>query len=149
MISAVGKATIERPANAVIDFVLDLERYKQADTKIARVMASNIAGDTGEVRYAGRLHGIPGPAMVNVVTVDRPSRVDFRSKPGTWQHALLRFHGSFLLEGSGTTTTVTHREEFSFRVPLSWAVEPLIRKWLTTSMHDEMARMKVLLETPS
>jgi hypothetical protein len=91
VIAAEGTTTIDRPAGEIIDFVLDLNRYKQADTKITRVLASRFDGDTGEVRYAGRLRGIPGPAMVNVVSVDRPRRIDFRSNPGTWQHALLRF----------------------------------------------------------
>ena len=146
MIAAEGTTTIDRPAGEIIDFVLDLNRYKQADTKITRVLASRFDGDTGEVRYAGRLRGIPGPAMVNVVSVDRPGRIDFRSKPGTWQHALLRFHGSFVLEPSGTSARVTHREEFSFRAPLAWVIEPVLRGWLTSVMEDEMTTLKSLLE---
>jgi hypothetical protein len=147
MIAAEGTASIERPPDDIIDFVLDLERYMQADTKITRVLAADIDGSTGEVRYAGRVRGIPGPAMVNTVSVERPRRIDFRSKPGTWQHALLGFHGSFVLDANGDTTHVLHREEFSFRPPLKWLAEPLLRRWLDAAMEDEMVRMKSLLET--
>jgi Polyketide cyclase / dehydrase and lipid transport len=87
--------------------------------------------------------------MVNVVWVDRPRRIDFRSKSGTWQHAFLRFHGSFVLEPLGATTRVTHREEFSFRAPLGWVVEPMLRRWLAAAMNDEMTRLKDLLESDS
>lgn len=146
MIAVEGTTTIDRPADEIIDFVLDLDLYMQADTKITRVLASRIEGDSGEVRYAGRLRGIPSPAMVNVVSVDRPRRIDFRSKPGTWQHALLRFHGSFVLEPAGSATRVVHREEFSFRRPLKWVAGPLLSRWLGSAMEDEMRRLKRLLE---
>jgi hypothetical protein len=56
------------------------------------------------------------------------------------------FHGSFVLEPSGTSTRVTHREEFSFRAPLAWVMEPVLRGWLTSVMEDEMTTLKGLLE---
>jgi hypothetical protein len=52
----------------------------------------------------------------------------------------------FVLEADGAATRVTHREEFGFPVPLRWALEPLLRSWLESSMVEEMARLKDLLE---
>ena len=148
MIAVQGTVVVDCSPDAVIDFVTDLERYKQADTKITRVLASNIHGDAGEVRYSGQLHGIPSPPIVNVVAIDRPHRVDYRSKPGTWQQAMLHFHGSFVLEPSEQGTRVTHREEFVFPRPLGWIVDPLLRGWLAKEMDAEVARLKALLEPP-
>ena len=98
------------------------------------------------MRYAGKLRGIPGPAMVNVVAIDRPHRVDYRSKPGTWQHAMLHFHGSFILEPSENGIRVTHREEFVFPAGVRWIVDPLLRGSLAEEMAGEMARLKELIE---
>ena len=47
----------------IIDFVLDLERYRQADHKIGRVGAIERHGTTGTARFAGRLRGLPGPSL--------------------------------------------------------------------------------------
>jgi carbon monoxide dehydrogenase subunit G len=149
VIAVEGSTVVLCAPDAVIDFVTDLERYKQADTKITRVHSSNIRGDHGEVRYSGKLRGIPGPAMVNVVVIDRPRRVDYSSKRGTWQHTLMHFHGSFVLEPAAGGTRVVHREEFEFAPPLAWIVDPLLRSSLAKEMDGEIARLKELLEASS
>jgi hypothetical protein len=59
-----GRATrlVAATPTEVAAFVLDLERYRRADHKIARVR-SLVGDDTaGEVVFTGRLRGLPTPA---------------------------------------------------------------------------------------
>src|SRR5437016_5119168 len=62
MIVGEATATVAVPPSEVFEFVLDLNRYRQADRKIGRVGAIHRTGDTGTVRFSGRIKGLPGPA---------------------------------------------------------------------------------------
>ena len=62
MIVGEATTTVSVPPSEVFDFVLDLNRYRQADHKIGRVGAMHRTGDTGTVRFSGRIRGLPGPA---------------------------------------------------------------------------------------
>jgi len=147
MIAGEGTELIRRPAKDVYEFVLDLERYKQADLKIATVHSSTWDGDHGEVRYSGRFRGLVTPAVRQTVTVEPHRRIDVRSIPGTFAHSMSRFHGTFTLEDQGDgTTRVFHREELEFTPLLAWLVEPLLGDWLQRDTPEEMSRMKALLE---
>src|SRR5262249_51597283 len=146
-----GEATVDihRPAREVCDFVLDLERYKQADRKIGSVHSViwNAAGDEADIEYSGRFRGFDTPAVRQTLHVERDRRIDVRSKPGTLAHAVSRFHGIFTFEDLGDgVTRVFHREEIEFGPPLKWLMEPLLRAWLENDTPKEMQRMKALLE---
>lgn len=147
MIAGEGTALIRRPARAIYEFVLDLDRYKQADTKIGTVHSVTWDGDHGEIHYSGRFRGLPTPAVRQTITVAPYRRIDVRSIPGTPAHAMSRFHGLFTFDELGDgTTRVFHREELVFRGPLRWIVEPLLRDWLAADTAEEVRRMKTLLE---
>jgi hypothetical protein len=147
MIAGEGIELIRRPAKDICQFILDLEQYKRADLKIRRVHSVTWDGDRAEVRYSGRFRGLPTPAVRQVLTVQRYSRIDVRSKPGTLAHALGLFHGVFTFEElHDGTTRVFHREELAFRRPLDRLVEPLLRSWLEADTPREMTRLKTLLE---
>ena len=63
------------PPEAVFDFVLDLERYRQADRNIGRGRTITRCGDEGTARFSGRLltnDRVGAQPMAVVVTVVRP-----------------------------------------------------------------------------
>jgi len=51
MIYGEGTALIRRPARDILEFVLDFERYRQADTKIRKVHGVERNGNEGLLRY--------------------------------------------------------------------------------------------------
>lgn len=147
MIAGEGTELVHCTAKAAYEFVLDLERYRQADQKIAAVHSVTWHADHAEVCYSGRFRGLPTPAVRQRITVEPYRRIDVRSIPGTVAHFFSRFHGSFTFEELGDgVTRVFHREELVFPAPLAWVIEPLLRSWLEADTPAEVRRMKQLLE---
>lgn len=145
MIVGEATATVQAAPSEVFEFVLDLERYRQADRKIGRVGVLHRHGDTGTVRFSGRIRGLPGPAGTYPFTLSE-SRLAFGSPiagPARW---FLEFEGSFDCEVTDDGTVVTHREAFHFKRPWRWLAEPLLRHWLEADTADEMVRLKELIE---
>lgn len=147
MIAGEGTELIQRPARDIYEFVLDPEKYKQADRKIGTVHAITWHGDQAEIRYRGRFRGFTTPSVRQIITVQPYRRIDVRSTPGTLAHFLSRFHGTFTFEDLGNgATRVFHREELVVRPPLKWLIEPLLGAWLENDTRQEVARLKALLE---
>ena len=146
MIVGEGTALIRRSPRDILEFVLDLERYRQADTKIGRVHFVERDGNCGRARYAGRMRGLPGPAETVQWELEPWSRLHFWSTPSLWPGVLYHFDGLFTCEETAEATRVHHREAVSLRPPLAWIVEPLLRAWLARDTVEEVARMKALLE---
>jgi hypothetical protein len=145
----VGKAstTVSVPPSDVFAFVLDLERYRQADRKIGKVGAATRNGDRGTVTFSGRIKGVPGPSGTYPFTLT-DTRLQFGSPvagPARW---FLDFEGTFDCEVTPEGTVVTHREAFAFKRPWRWLAEPLLRRWLETDIDEEMVRFKPLVEQP-
>ena len=148
MIAGEGTQVIRRAPEAIVAFILDLEQYRQADTKITRVHWVRRQGDGAEVCYSGRFRGVPTPPVRQTVAIEPYRRIDVRSKPGTLAHLVSPFHGSFTLEDLGDgTTRVVHREQLDVVAPLRWLIEPFLRDWLAADTAAEMVRMKQLLES--
>jgi len=147
MIAGEGSELVHRPARDIYEFVLDPERYKQADLKIGTVYSLTWLGDHAEIHYSGRFRGLPTPSVRQVITAQPHRRVDVQSKPGTFAHFVSRFHGVFTFEElGGGVTRVFHREELEFSAPLKWFIEPLLRSWLEGDTPQEVLRLKMLLE---
>jgi hypothetical protein len=148
MIVGEATTTVAVPPNEVFEFVLDLNRYRQADRKIGRVGPIHRNGDRGTVRFSGRIKGLPGPAGTYPFTVTA-SRLKFGSPiagPACW---FLDFEGTFDCEVTAAGTVVTHREVFNFKRPWRWLAEPLLRRWLEADTAEEMVRFKELVERGS
>ena len=143
-----GEATVEIgvPAKDVLEFVLDLERYRQADTKIGPVRKAERRGNEGSVTFSGRLRGLPTPPASFDFVLSPWSRLEFDSSPGLIRTLGVVFHGEFVCEETAGGTRVTHKECFAFRPPLKWVLEPVMRTWLPKDTREEMQRMKRLLE---
>jgi len=148
MIAGEGTQVIHRSARDIYEFVLDPERYKQADLKIGTVHSVTWHGNRAEIHYSGRFRGLPTPSVRQVITVQPYRRVDVRSKPGTFAHFMSRFHGIFTFDELGAgATQVYHREELDFPAPLKWLIEPMLRAWIEDDTPQEVLRLKKLLET--
>jgi len=144
----VGEATavVNVPPSEVIDFVLDLKRYRQADHKIGRVGTIKRDGATGSVQFSGRIRGLPGPSGVYPFAVT-PSSLRVGSPVAGAARWFLDFEGTFDCEVTEQGTVVRHRETFMFKRPWSWLAEPLLRHWLEADTAQEMVRLKELVET--
>lgn len=100
MIVGEATTTVAATPNDVFDFVLDLNRYRQADHKIGRVGTIDNQGDRGMVRFSGRIRGLPGPSGTYPFTRTE-SHLRFGSPvagPARW---FLDFEGTFDTEQSG------------------------------------------------
>jgi hypothetical protein len=148
MIVGEATVTVAVPASEVIEFVLDLRRYRQADHKIGRVGAAHRDGDHGTVRFSGRIRGLPGPTGVYPFTITG-SGLRFGSPIAGAARWFLDFEGTFDCEATAAGTVVHHREAFSFKKPWQWLAEPLLRRWLEADTASEMVRFKDLIERDS
>ena len=148
MIVGEATTTVAVPQSEVFDFVLDLNRYRQADHKIGRVGAMHRTGDTGTVRFSGRIRGLPGPAGTYPFKLSA-SRLQFGSPVAGAARWFLNFEGTFDCQETVNGTVVTHREVFEFKRPWRWLAEPVLRRWLETDTDAEMVRFKDLLDAGS
>lgn len=151
MIRAEGTVEIERPPREVLEFVLDLDRYRLADEKITKVAAQPTLGEdqrTGRALYRGKLRGFPTPSQWQTVSLDPWSRLDLTTEPGQWTARMATFEGGFICEElDGGSTRLTHFEQFDFRPPAKWLLEPYLDKWMQRYLVDvELPKLKVLIE---
>ena len=148
LVQGEGTTTIARPAKDILEFVLDLDRYSEADHKFHRIHYVKRHNNHGEAKYSGRLRGIPTPSEVQEWTLEPYTRLQFRSRPSLWPGMIARFEGSFECEEADVETIVRHREAFEFKPPFSWLAVPFLRSWLQRDVEDEVVRLKQLLEAP-
>ena len=145
MICGEATALIRRPPRDILEFVLDVDRYRQADTKIGRVYFVERRGDEGLLWYSGRLYGLSTPRDLHVWRLVPYSRLEFRSVHSPWP--LEHFEGLFTCEETPQGTRVLHRESFFFRPLLGAIIDRMLGPWLARDLTDEVARMKGILET--
>ena len=140
-----GRTVIRRSPKDILEFVLDVDRYRQADLKIGRVHYVKRAGSVGEVSHDGRLLGIKAPAVVLAFTLTPYSRLEFRGIKMPWP--LRGFDGFFTAEETPEGTVVVHRECFIFGQATGRVFQVLLGWWLKRDTPAEVLRMKALLES--
>jgi hypothetical protein len=145
MIVGQARITVAASPAAVLAFVLDLDRYRQADHKIGRVGPVVRFGSAGTAVFSGRIKGMPGPSGTYPFTLT-PTSLTFGSPIAGAARWFLNFEGSFDCEATGEGTVVTHREVFDFKPPWQWFLDPLLRRWLENDTAEEMVRFKALVE---
>lgn len=120
MIRAEGTITIAATPRQVLEWILDLDRYRAADGKITRVHHQpTITPDqpTGRARYRGRLRGLPTPSQWQTVTLEPWTSLRLATEPGQWTAGLAHFEGGFECHPlPGGETKLLHYEQFRFRV---------------------------------
>ena len=135
---ACAESTLEIRASPkdVLEFVMDLRRYREADKKVGPVLWLRRDGNRAEEWAAGRVAGLSTiPARITIELTPY-SRLDVRSTlPG--------FNASFECdELPGGVTVVRHVECVAIPGPAG----RLVGRWLQSSVDDELHRMKQLLE---
>jgi hypothetical protein len=148
MIVGEATTTVAAAPREVVEFVLDLKRYREADRKIGRVGPIQRDGDTGTVALRGRIKGLPGPSGVYPFTATE-SRLQVGSPIAGAARWFLEFEGTFDMRETADGTVVTHREAFSFKPPWRWIAEPVLRRWLEGDTAEEMVRFKDVIELRS
>lgn len=148
MIIGESSTIIARPANVILGWVLDLERYRQADTKIAAVLSPLVLNGQGRgrVRYRGTLRGLPTPADWNDVTLEPDRRLTLIGSPGVWTRRVVDFAGSFECAPVAGGTRVVHRECFTFKGPARQLIEAWLGAWLQQEVEAEVERLRMLIE---
>lgn len=141
MVSAT--ADVAATPQAVLEFVLDLDRYRQADHKITRV--SSVTGPDeagrGSVRVWGRLPGLPVAPDRQDFTLERWSRLTFVGAPRQPGRLVFNFVGTFeCVPLDDHTTRVTHAYDFTFRTPFRW-IERRLKEPLNREIEAEVARL--------
>lgn len=131
----------------VLEFVLDLERYRQADTKIGRVVQPIELDehDEGRTRYWGRLPGTPPAPDTNLVRLQRWSELTFTGAPRQPARLIVDFAGRFTCRDVDEGCEVTHAYELHFRRPFRWIYDPLLRARLPAALEAELDRLEALL----
>ncbi len=153
MIRAEASIVIGRSPREVLEYVLDLDRYRLADAKITSVSqqpALGVQNRQGRARYRGRLRGFPTPSQWQSVVLSPWERLELRTEPGQWTARMATFNGGFVCEKvDDETTRVTHYEQFDFRAPARWVLDRYLGRWMQDYLvRRELPRLKALVEGP-
>jgi hypothetical protein len=145
---ATATTLVQSTSQEVLEFVLDLDRYRQADTKIRKVTKPVVLDDhhRGSTRYWGRLRWLPAAPDTNLVALTPWSRLTFTGAPRQPARLFMNFIGTFECCESDGGCEITHSYEMRFRGPFRWLYEPLVRTWLQHELEDELARLGNLLD---
>jgi hypothetical protein len=142
--------TIAAQPRAVLEYIGDLRRYRQADHKITTVHdqpAVSPSSPRSRARYRGRLRGLPTPPQWQSVVLEPWHRLTLASEPGQWTARLAAFEGGFVCEPIGEgLTSVTHYEQFEFHPVLRRLAESFLAEWMQADIEQEMQRLKDLIE---
>lgn len=127
----------------VLEFVLDVDRYRQADHKIFRV--SSVVGPDdagkGSIRLWGSLPGLPMAPDRQDFTLKRWQQLTFVGAPGQLARLVFDFVGTFeCVPVDNQKTRVTHAYEFTFRKGFRW-VEARIAEPMRLELDAEVARL--------
>ncbi len=149
MITASASTSVGTSAQKVLEFILDLDRYRQIDTKIVRVMSvvgPNEAG-AGSVSLLGKLKGLPpAPDRQNFQLV-RWKSLTFVGAPRQPGRLVFNFTGTFeCAETHDGQTLVTHTYEFAFKGPFRF-IERRLQPWLQREIEIEVANLNAVLAT--
>lgn len=142
-----GERVIERSPREILEWVLDLEQYSQADRKFRTIHEVTRDGNRGTARYSGRLRGVPTPPdRQDWEMAPDHSRLTFRSRPSWRTNVLGSFEGWFECEPVDGATRVAHVERMTVKGPAGLLVRAWIGRWWQEEVDAEMGRLKALLE---
>lgn len=140
---------IHATPEAVLQFVLDLDAYRQADHKITRVasVTGPDASGKGSARIWGKLPGLPAAPDRQDFTLERWSRLTLVGAARQPGRLIFDFVGSFACTPlDDGFTSVTHSYEFTFRRPFRW-LEQRMATPLASEIDAEVQRLADILDT--
>ena len=123
----------------------DLERYREADHKIGRIISAQPDGGDLVVRFVPKMRGLPGPPVTQRLRRTGAHRIDISDEPGSWVSKVQTFSGFLIAEPTDGGTRVTHREQLDFHGPTARVLERSLRGWLAKDVEAEVVRIGLLL----
>ena len=144
MIAGEASAVVRASPAEVLDFFCDLERYKEADTKIRAVLGVEPTGGDTVVRIRSRIRGLPTPPVRQLVKRTGDERVDVADITAVLSR-LVSFRAWVTCAPQATGTLVTHREELEVRGPLKPLAERWLGAWWAQDIYDEVGRLARIL----
>ncbi|MFG2830739.1 SRPBCC family protein [Streptomyces sp. NPDC048434] len=136
----------DRPAKDIIEFILDLNAYKQVDAKLGKIYRTERTGNEVVFTFQPRLLGLPGPKTTQrVVLAEDQKSIKIGGVP-SWTDRLAHFGAFFTFDERDGGTWVTRRVEFTFAKALAWLLDPPFDRWLRKDVAKELAGAKAFLE---
>jgi Polyketide cyclase / dehydrase and lipid transport len=150
-VSASATTVIGASPREILEFVLDLNRYKTIDHKIVRV-GKIVGPDTsghGSVRLWGRMNGLPAAPDRQDFLLERWTRLTFTGSARQPGRLIFDFTGRFVCEPADTgETVVTHSYEFVFKGPFR-VIERRLGGWLQHELEQEMLKLAAAISNRS
>ncbi len=145
-VTASASAHVDADPQTVLEFVLDLDRYRQADRKILRVSAVEgpDADGHGSAKMWGRVRGLPPAPDRQDFTLERWHTLTFVGAPRQPARMVFDFVGTFDCVPDDGGTTITHAYEFTFKGPFR-LVERSLGDWLQAEIETEVATIAEIL----
>ena len=144
-----AEMTMRTTATEVLEFILDVERYRTVDSKIGTIHWIHRSADRREVtfRFTPRLGPLP-PVVRSTQRVTRMGNdsVSITALP-SWVDRLARFHGSLSVTPVHGGVLVVRRLEFWIVSPLRLTLAPVLRRWLSRDVPAELAAVRLALES--
>jgi hypothetical protein len=142
-ITAEASTTIAASPQAILEFVLDLNRYRQVDTKIVRVVSTagpDVDGH-GSVKIWGRIAGLPPAPDRQNFTLLRWNTLTFVGAPKQPARLVFDFTGVFeCLANLDGSTGVRHAYVFTFKGPFR-LMERRLGSWLQREIEAEVNKL--------
>lgn len=140
---------IECRPEAVLDMVMDIDRYAEVDKKIHPILWSRRTGDVVEFACRPKLAGLRQPKVIQYARLTPGRRIDIGLKPlpnNRMAHAVARFRASFECPEHARGTRVVRTLEFQFTPLVRWLLEPLFARLLENEVRQELRLAKEHLE---
>ena len=137
--TATATAEVAATPQEILEFVLDLDRYREVDPKIVRVVS--VDGPDGEgrgsVRIWGRMRWLPPAPDRQDFVLERWNRITFIGASRQPARLIFDFVGTLECEPADQGTRLTHAYEFRFKGPLR-PLERALGSWLQRQVEDEL-----------
>ncbi|WP_216212447.1 SRPBCC family protein [Amycolatopsis aidingensis] len=151
MVHVTVEQTVQCTPEEFLALVLDAERYAEVDDKLGRIDWVRRRDNVTEFRFRSYLPGIPGPGpkVVSRMTLTPGERVDIEYAPPPHNRlvrGISRFRASFTCAPAPEGTKVTRTIEFTFKRPLNYLLDPLLKRTLKPDVEQEIQKAKQALE---
>lgn len=135
---------IDRPADDILEYLLDVEAYRAVDPRLKSIRWVRRAAGCTVFRFRPQLMGLPVPLSTQLV-VRRGDRVDITALPSR-NDRIADFAGSMECVPGPEGTTVTRTLRFDLAGVLRPLLDGRLSRWLERDVEAEMTRLKAHLE---
>lgn len=133
---------------AVLEFIMDIERYAEIDEKIRPVLWIRREGNLTEFAFRPKLGGLIGPKLVSQERRNG-HRVDITLAPSPHNRlirAITHYEATFECVPVPGGTEVHRSERFRLRWPFRWIVGPFLHRRMPILVKRELLLAKKKLE---